>query len=179
MLDLKFPPMRERQASSLMLVCPTCDAGPGQVCVAMTSPLRASASEFLRSKYVHPGQPIKAPHSTRIKLVEAGLEQAWARSPAGVAAIQKRDEQRARWAREEEERRIQRVQEQRVREQARDARNAAAEKRDAKREAGGYNWDDDDSPGKKRQRLVQWLMSKPRCVPLSKARIIAARKYPL
>jgi hypothetical protein len=40
------------------------------------------------------------------------------------------------------------------------------------------HWEEDDHAGLKRQRLVRWLMSAPRRVPLDKARIIAARKYP-
>ena len=39
-------------------------------------------------------------------------------------------------------------------------------------------WDDSDPVGVKRQRLVKWLMSRPRCVPLDDARRIAVRKYP-
>ena len=39
-------------------------------------------------------------------------------------------------------------------------------------------WSEDDPPGFKRQRLVRWLMRKPRRVPLDRARLIAARKYP-
>ena len=50
--------------------------------------------------------------------------------------------------------------------------------RDNKRASGGYNWSEEDSVGKKRQRLVAWLMAAPRRVPLAKARLIASRKYP-
>ena len=39
-------------------------------------------------------------------------------------------------------------------------------------------WSDDDPIGVKRQRLVKWLMQKPRCVPLDEAKMIAVRKYP-
>ena len=49
--------------------------------------------------------------------------------------------------------------------------------RDKKRAEGGYNWSDDDPVGKKRQRLVAWLMAWPRCVPLGKAKLAASRKY--
>lgn len=52
----------------------------------------------------------------------------------------------------------------------------AAVKRWAKR----YKRDgvDEDSIGYKRQSLVRWLMARPRCVPLERAKLIAARKYP-
>lgn len=37
-------------------------------------------------------------------------------------------------------------------------------------------WSEDDPVGKKRQRIVRWLMKKG--VELDRARIIAVRKYP-
>ena len=46
------------------------------------------------------------------------------------------------------------------------------------RRKGSRRWSDDDPVGLKRQRLVKWLMSKPRRVPLDEAKLIAVRKYP-
>jgi hypothetical protein len=59
----------------------------------------------------------------------------------------------------------------------RDAASKRTTKRDSKRDSGGYNWNEEDERGKKRQRLVQWLMMKPRCLPLEQAKLIAWRKY--
>ena len=52
-----------------------------------------------------------------------------------------------------------------------------AERNAARAERAGAldQWDDDDPIGKKRQRLVRWLMRKG--VSLSEARLIASRKY--
>lgn len=46
------------------------------------------------------------------------------------------------------------------------------------RKRNARQWDETDDVGLKRQRLVKWLMSRPRLVPLEKAKRIAARKYP-
>lgn len=50
--------------------------------------------------------------------------------------------------------------------------------RPKKRRKSSRSWSEDDPVGVKRQRLVKWLMSHPRCVDRDKARLIAARKYP-
>jgi len=53
---------------------------------------------------------------------------------------------------------------------------AAFASRSAKKRASD-RWDEDDPVGVKRQRLVKWLMMRPRCVPLEEAKLIASRKY--
>jgi hypothetical protein len=40
------------------------------------------------------------------------------------------------------------------------------------------SWVEDDPVGLKRQRLVRWLMARPRCLSRDEARLIASRKYP-
>ena len=161
-----------------LIDCVRCGALAGSPCVALPPPAAFKGM----SRATKEGQPLMAAHTQRREQAavegRARRHREWLATPEGVA---ERGQEDAKRRQEDAERRIQDAA-RAVKAAARRIQDAereqAQERRDAKREKGGYNWDEDDERGKKRQRLVQWLMAKPRRKSLSEAKIIACRKYP-
>ena len=148
--------------------CPVCAAAPGERCLRGFGPVTLVSGPAV---FIHATRawrpPAEAVQSMRQRTSAAAQERA-------RIAREQREAKRIELARLEAERR-ERWEASRVARQEQEQRAAEAERASSERRRRLDSWTEDDPIGKKRQRLVRWLMRKGK--PLDEARLIAWRKY--